>query len=138
MPKTDTNLYADDKVLVVDLDGTLCPIKKPDENYLDLPPEPKLLARLRHYKEDGWWIIINTARGMRSNKGQLDEIGKNVLPGILEWLEKHDIPCDQLLVGKPWAGKRGFYIDDRAIRPREFCSLSEAQIETLLNNDRIA
>ena len=33
--------------LIVDIDGTLCPIKKPDENYEDLIPYQEIINKLR-------------------------------------------------------------------------------------------
>jgi len=36
-----------EKALVVDVDGTLCPIRQDGESYDDMIPEPRMLARLR-------------------------------------------------------------------------------------------
>lgn len=47
---------------------------------------------------------------------------------MLAWLEKWGIPCDEIIFGKPWPGKRGFYVDDRAVRPDEFLTLSPEQM----------
>jgi capsule biosynthesis phosphatase len=127
-----------EKALVVDVDGTLCPIKRPGENYADLVPEPRMLARLRALRAEGWHIILHSARGMRSNDGNLGRIGRTVAPGLLDWLARHDIPFDELHLGKPWPGRHGFYIDDRAVRPREFLELDFDQLAELVERDRVA
>jgi capsule biosynthesis phosphatase len=127
-----------EKALVVDVDGTLCPIKRPGEDYADLVPEPWMLARLRALRAEGWHIILHSARGMRSNDGNLGRIGKTVAPGLLDWLARHDIPFDELHLGKPWPGRHGFYIDDRAVRPREFLELDFDQLAELVERDRVA
>ena len=54
---------------------------------------------------------------------------------MVHWLKKHDVPYDEIWVGKPWCGDNGFYVDDRAIRPSEFCNLSRQEIEDLLKRE---
>jgi len=48
-------------------------------------------------------------------------------------LVRHEIPYDELYVGKPWCGFEGFYVDDKAIRPDELVKLSYAEICQLLD-----
>lgn len=127
-----------EKALVVDIDGTLCPIKQPGETYTDLIPEPRMLVRLRDLHARGWHIILYSARGMRSNEGNPGRIGKNVTPVLLDWLARHDIPFDELHMAKPWPGRHGFYIDDRAVRPREFVELDFDDLNRLVEQDRLA
>lgn len=127
-----------DKALVLDIDGTLCPIKQSHEDYADLEPEPLLLSRMRELRASGWHIILQSARGMRSNDGNSGKIVKNVGPTLLNWLEKHDIPFDELHLAKPWPGHQCVYIDDRAVRPREFVELSFAEMNALIERDRLA
>lgn len=127
-----------EKALVVDVDGTLCPIKQPHERYSDLEPEPRLLARLRALHAEGWRIILHSARGMRSNDGNPGRIGKVVAPDMLQWLTKHEIPFDELHLAKPWPGHHGVYIDDRAVRPREFVELDFDELNALMERDRLA
>ena len=127
-----------DKALVVDIDGTICPIKQSHEQYGDLIPEPRMLARLRALHADGWHIILHSARGMRSNDGNPGKIAKNVTPVLLKWLAEHDIPFDELHMAKPWPGHQGVYVDDRSVRPREFVELDFEELEALMERDRIA
>lgn len=131
-------MISKDKVLVVDIDGTLCNIKAPEGNYADVSPEPLMIARLRQMHADGWRIVLNSARGMRSNDGNIGQINKTVGPTLLDWLQRHNVPFDELHLGKPWAGREGFYIDDRSVRPREFLENDLAGLNALIIRDRIA
>src|SRR5205823_2980555 len=117
-----------ERCIIIDLDGTLCAIKGPDDKYEDLPPIAPVLARLREYKEKDFYIIIQTARNMRTHEGNMGRINAMTTRTVLDWLEKHGVPFDELHVGKPWQGAGGFYVDDKAIRPDEFAKLSYEEI----------
>lgn len=125
------------KVLVVDLDGTLCPIKAAHESYKDLQPEPLMLARLQQMAAEGWRIVIHSARGMRSHDGNTGSINAHVLPTVIEWLQRHAVPFHEIYVGKPWPGDNGFYIDDRSVRPREFIENSLEALDRICIRDRL-
>ena len=126
----------DGKVLVLDVDGTLCPLKTAGQAYADVSPDPAVLGRLRRYREDGWYVIIQTARQMRTHDGNVGRINATTLPELIEWLRRHDVPHDEVHVAKPWPGHHGFYVDDRTVRPAEFLSLSPEEIEQRLDADR--
>ncbi|WP_353497664.1 HAD-IIIC family phosphatase [Vibrio sp. CB1-14] len=121
------------KRLIVDLDGTLTQANTSD--YLNVLPNKNLIASLKNYKNEGFEIVIATARNMRTYEGNVGKINIHTLPTIVEWLEKHEVPYDEILVGKPWCGFDGFYIDDKAIRPSEFNSLSYEEIMQLLKKE---
>lgn len=121
-----------DGTIVVDVDGTLCSIKQPNQSYQDVKPNKKLIAMLHRYQARGYNILLYTARNMKTYDGNLGKINKNTAPILLEWLAEWDVPYDEILFGKPWPRKHGFYIDDRAIRPNEFINLSEEEIHNLL------
>lgn len=118
------------KKLIVDLDGTLTLADTDDYN--NVSPNNKLIETLKVYKEKGFNIVIATARNMRTYKGNVGEINIHTLPEIINWLDKHKVPYDEVIVGKPWCGFEGFYIDDKSIRPSEFTSLSYEAIMQLL------
>lgn len=122
------------KKLIVDLDGTITTADTSD--YLNVSPNKKVIEMLHEYKNKGFSITISTARNMRTYKGNLGKINMHTLPIITEWLDKYNVPYDELLVGKPWCGNEGFYIDDRAVRPSEFTSLSFEQISDLLDKEK--
>ncbi len=119
-------------MLVVDIDGTLCDIKSCDQSYAELTPRLDIVAKLREYQSRGYRILLFTSRNMRTYNHNLGLINKHTAPVMFEWLDKWDIPYDEILFGKPWPRNKGFYIDDRAIRPDEFLNLSEEDIQALL------
>ena len=115
------------KRLVIDLDDTLTVVDS-TKDYSDVDPRADVVARLREYKAMGFEVVIHTARNMRTHAGNVGKINALTLPVITDWLTRHDIPFDEIWVGKPWCGSEGFYIDDKAVRPDEFARLSYAQI----------
>lgn len=117
-----------EKKIVMDIDGTLCPIKSSEEEYIDLVPYPDMVERLREYQEQGFYIVLNTARNMRTHGESIGLINKHTAKVMLEWLDKYEIPYDEIYYGKPWQGKGGFYVDDKTIRPDEFIKLSYDEI----------
>ncbi len=125
------------RALVIDIDGTLCPVKSDSDQYEDLRPYDAMVRRLRQWRADGYRIILHTARNMRSYDGNLGLINKHTAPTLINWLEKWDIPYDELHFGKPWAGHEGFYVDDRAVRPNEFLNHSAAELKDLIDKDQI-
>ena len=119
------------KRLIFDLDDTLCTTQNGD--YANAQPITEVVEKLKEYHRQGFTIVINTSRNMRTYQGNIGAINKNTLPIIIDWLARHDIPYDELYVGKPWCGFEGFYVDDRAIRPDELVKLSYAEICQLLD-----
>ena len=120
------------KRLVIDLDDTLT-LADSTKDYTDVAPRADVVARLRDYKDQGFEVVIHTARNMRTYEGNVGKITVHTLPVITEWLTRHDIPFDEIWVGKPWCGREGFYVDDKAVRPDEFARLSYDQICALVN-----
>lgn len=123
------------KKLVVDLDSTITLGDTSD--YLNVSPNLEVIKQLETYKNNGFIITIFTARNMRTYEGNIGLINVHTLPTITGWLAKHSVPYDEIIVGKPWCGKEGFYIDDRAIRPSEFTSMSFEEITELLDKEKL-
>lgn len=123
--------YIGMKRIVIDLDGTLT-IDTAGSEYQDKLADLEVVETLRAYKREGFEIIIYTARNMRRFSSNVGKINSVTLPVIIAWLEKHNVPYDEIHVGKPWCGLQGFYVDDKAIRPDEFKTLNYEQISDLL------
>ena len=121
---------------IIDIDGTLCPIKKKEECYEELIPYPTMVQRIKEYKESGAKIVLYTSRNMNSYQGNLGLINANTAKVLLKWLDQWNIPYDEILYGKPWPGHFGFYVDDRAVRPDEFLNYSAKELEQICNNSR--
>ena len=130
-------MIAQEKVVVIDVDGTLADRCESDQSYADVGALPGVVQKVRSLKKQGYWIILYTSRNMRTYEGNIGQIMCRTAPVLVEWLARHEIPYDELHFGKPWCGHDGYYVDDRAIRPREFVTLEREEIESLLRRDRL-
>ncbi len=119
------------KRIVIDLDNTLCTT---EGDYSRSRPEQAVIAKLREYRALGFEVVIHTSRNMRTFKGNVGKINVHTLPIILQWLNEHQVPFDEVVVGKPWCGTEGFYVDDRAIRPDEFARLTPDEVRKLVDS----
>lgn len=126
----------EENVIVIDIDGTLCESKKQNQSYLQVMPKESVLKRLIKYRENKFYIILYTSRQMRTFQGNIGKINANTAKALFEWLDKYNIPYDEIHFGKPWCGRNGFYVDDKAIRPSEFLNLSFDEIKELLEQER--
>lgn len=122
------------KKLIIDLDNTLS--FNVQDDYSLAISNSELIQQLNGYKKNGFTIVIYTARNMRTFGGNVGKINIHTLPTIIEWLDKHNVPYDEIIVGKPWCGHEGFYVDDRAVRPSEFCSMSFEEITHMLDKEK--
>ncbi|MBN8133427.1 HAD hydrolase family protein [Vibrio vulnificus] len=122
------------KKLIVDLDGTLTQANTAD--YKNVLPRLDVIEQVRNYKQQGFDVVIATARNMRTYEGSVGKINIHTLPIITEWLDRHEVPYDEIIVGKPWCGHEGFYIDDRAVRPSEFVNLNSEEINQLFEKEK--
>ena len=125
-----------DYTFIFDIDGTICPIKKSNEKYIDLVPYPDIIEKIRYYKDNGAKIVLFTSRNMNSYNGNIGLINKNTARILSEWLEKWNIPYDEIIYGKPWPGHKGFYVDDRTIRPDEFLNKPVEECEEICRDSR--
>ena len=122
------------KRIVIDLDDTLCVTK--DSDYSNSIPNQSVIDMLKLYKDDGFVVSIHTSRNMRTHNGNVGKINALTLPNIINWLNKHDVPFDEVFVGKPWCGDGGFYVDDRAVRPSEFIKYNYSELVDLLEKEK--
>jgi capsule biosynthesis phosphatase len=131
-------MLVQEKVVVIDVDGTLAGRREPGQSYAEVTPVPSVVQRIHSLKKQGYWIILYTSRNMRTFDGNIGRIMRLTAPILIEWLARHEISYDELHFGKPWCGHDGFYVDDRAIRPREFATLNLAEIEDILRRDSLS
>lgn len=105
-----------------DLDNTLVTLPRVAGDYTTVEPKEHNINFLKHLKSLGHYIIIYTARRMRTHRGNLGQVMADV--GLLtqQQLADFGIPYDELHFGKPYAA---YYIDDLAVN----CNLNlEKQI----------
>ncbi|MFV2030306.1 HAD-IIIC family phosphatase [Neisseria sp. S1] len=122
------------KRLIMDLDNTITRTENSD--YDNAQPIKEVIQKLHEYKQQGFEIIISSSRNMRTYEANIGKINIHTLPTIINWLNRHNVPYDEIYVGKPWCGHDGFYVDDRSIRPDEFVRLSYDEIRGLTKMDR--
>jgi len=106
----------------VDLDGTICEIREDPKTYADLEPLPGAIEKLQQLHKNGHEIVIITARHMKSCNGDQSKVIARVGKITLEWLDKYNIPFDEIHFGKP---NTDIYIDDRCIRFDSWDKISE-------------
>ncbi|CAM4474719.1 HAD hydrolase family protein [Paenibacillus tarimensis] len=97
--------------IVVDLDGTLCGLKQGEQTYADVLPLEGAVEAMQKLKAEGHTVIIHTARNMRTAGGNVGRVIANVGQITQQWLERFNIPYDELVFGKPYGD---IYIDDLA------------------------
>ena len=67
-------------------------------------------------------------------KQRINKILKYTKPVLETWLQKWKIPYDEIICGKPYPGKEGFYVDDKTLRPDELLSMNKDQISLFLKS----
>lgn len=100
---------------VFDLDDTICVHKNRD--YVNAEPIIPTIEKMRLMKKEGWEIVIYTARGQVSCKGDITEIERRNRSVVEEWLKRNDVPYDTLLFGKPLGD---LYVDDKGFSLTDF------------------
>ena len=108
----EANSTKGSKRFCFDLDNTLVTYPRIFGDYSTVEPIHKNIEYLKFLKENGNYIIIYTARRMKTHKGNIGGIIADVGKITLDTLERFNIPYDEILFGKPHAD---FYIDDLAV-----------------------
>ena len=106
------------KTMVVDVDDTILVTENRD--YEHSKPVVPVVVKLREAREKGWRIVLYTARGMGRSNGNISEVADQVFREVATFCERHDVPYDEIILGKPWAA---MYVDDKALRPGEFAEV---------------
>ena len=110
------------QTIVIDIDDTIC---HTNHNYQDAKqkygnalPNNKIINGMRILKRQGFHIILLTARRMLTHNGDIEKIIEDVGKITTDWLERYDVPYDELIWGKPYSGT--YYVDDKAMNLEEF------------------
>jgi capsule biosynthesis phosphatase len=99
--------------LAIDIDGTICSFRQEGQTYAEVEPLPGAVEKLRQLKENGHYIILLTARHMKTCQGNVGLVVARQGKTLLDWLGRHEIPYDEIWFGKPQAD---IYIDDNGYR----------------------
>ena len=110
------------QTIVIDIDDTIC---HTNHNYQDAKqkygnalPNNKIINGMRILKRQGFHIILLTARRMLTHNGDIEKIIEDVGKITTDWLERYNVPYDELIWGKPYSGT--YYVDDKAMNLEEF------------------
>jgi capsule biosynthesis phosphatase len=117
--------------ICLDLDGVICELRQPEQSYSDVTPIPGAAEAIRELRAAGHYVIIHTARHMKTCNGNVAMVLARQGAVTLQWLADNGIEYDELLFGKPWAD---IYIDDNAHRFVGWDALG-ATLGGLLTND---
>lgn len=102
--------------IVFDLDGVILEDVHGDGGpraYYERKPYGEAVRTLQKLKDAGYYIIIYTARGMKSQEGDVAKVKALHETSLKVWLRKYQIPYDELHFGKPYAD---VYVDDKAFQ----------------------
>lgn len=101
--------------ICVDLDNTLVTYPEVPNDYTTVKPITRSVNMCRYLKRLGHYIIIYTARRMKTHKGNVGACVADIGRITFDTLEKFNIPYDEIIFGKPYAD---YYIDDLGIDAR--------------------
>ncbi|NVJ47783.1 MAG: capsular biosynthesis protein [Cytophagia bacterium] len=99
--------------ICIDLDGVIAGFKKAGQTYAEVDPIEGAIEKLKTLKENGHYIIIFTARHMKTCEANIGKVNARIGLQTLDWLDKHNVVYDEIFFGKPWAD---IYLDDNAFR----------------------
>ena len=119
----------ENKTFVFDLDGTICvekPKGTPKEEYSNVKPNDEIINHMKILHELGHYIIIHTARHMKTMNNDVKKVENAVGDITKQWLNKYDVPYDELIFGKPLGT---YYIDDRSVLIDDFTKNGEKYYE---------
>lgn len=110
-----TNLSSSKKMrFCFDLDNTLVTYPTIKGDYSTVKPILKNINFLKSLKKQGHYIIIYTARRMKTHSGNLGAVISDIGEITLKTLKDFNIPYDEIYFGKPYAD---YYIDDLSVNP---------------------
>ena len=119
-------------VIIFDLDKTLCTKKKSNETYKDVKPIKEIIDLLNKLHDEGYFIVIETARKKKKKKNDESKVIQNVGEDTLKWLRENNVKYDGIKFGKTYGE---FYVDDKAIRPSELYKLGINGVKEILNEE---
>lgn len=106
------------KRIVIDLDDTICTTK--DRDFANSKPKKNVIDKVNYFYSLNFEIIIQTARGQISCKGDYLKADKKYRSQIENWLRINGVKYHELTFNKILAQ---FYIDDKSLTPYAFSSL---------------
>ena len=99
--------------ICIDVDGVISQLKREGQTYADVEPIPGAVEKINALRAAGHYIILFTARHMKTCSGNVGMVIARQGKTTLDWLERHGVNYDEIHFGKPHAD---VYIDDNAFR----------------------
>lgn len=125
------NIPSSKKSFCFDLDDTICipnhNATDTIEKYAKAKPNQDIIDCIQTLKADGYYIVIHSARRMLTHKGDLKKIADDVGEITKEWLDRHNVPYDELIFGKPYVTE--YYVDDKAMNLNDFTNWMNTSYE---------
>jgi capsule biosynthesis phosphatase len=119
---------------IVDIDDTVLTTPLREDGTYDYDkstPLMPVIEKLRLVKEAGHTIILFTARGMRTFKGNVKKIKEAHEARLIKFMKEHDVPYDELIMGKAW-GPNPIYIDNRNLSLHAFVTSNPEFFENII------
>jgi len=113
------------KTIIFDVDDTISVTTTHD--WENAEPRWQVINKLNKLYEEGWTIILITARGQVSCNGNFEEADKKYREKMEGWLKKHGVKYHMLSFEKYLAS---YYVDDKSLTPEEFIKLDIREINT--------
>ena len=105
--------------LIISLDNTLIH-EDAENNYSQKIVNKSVAMSIKNAISLGYESKIFSAKNMRLPNGDLNKIESITRPIAEAWLKDNNIDYDELILGKPWCGYNGWYLDDKNISIEEF------------------
>ena len=96
---------------MIDIDGTIAELKKDGQSYSTVRLNTGAVEKIKALKAAGHYIILQTARHMKTCNGDQGQVVAKIGKQTLDWLQENDVPYDEIYFGKPYAD---VYLDDLA------------------------
>lgn len=117
--------------LVFDLDNTIVTYPNIYKNYSTVSVIPNIFNFMKKMKDEGHYIIINTARNMVTSGHNPGKSVKNIGLTTLQSLKDLGIEYDEIHFGKPYGD---LYIDDKAFNTYDLSLFSGMGFYDIQNN----
>jgi len=122
--------------IVIDIDLTLCKAEVFNGvgDYKNAKPISKVIEKINKLHDEGFFIILYTARGMKTFKNNIKKLESFHRPILEEWLKKHNVKYNELIFGKLWKPDY-FFIDDRNLTLNQFIQNEPSDFEKIIEEN---
>lgn len=113
------------KTIICDVDDTISFTTTHD--WKNAAPNIPMINKINKLYDEGWTVILMTARGQVSCKGDFKEADKKYRAIMEDWLKRHEVKYHILSFEKYLAA---YYIDDKSLTPENFIDIDIREIKT--------